>query len=177
MLHQFSPGPFRQPKPFALAVLIACCTGHSGQAFPRLHAQEISEPDDSGTVQQASMLQQTPFIEPRINIAEESSRAQRNAFTTPSSLLNSNTANSSAGSNRLGGIDSQRRTFLTKDSVLGEEALTLSTTDVGSLLKKSSSGLSAGVQSKTPVVSDPRVRGSRIGSLAASGVALGTRAR
>ena len=123
------------------------------------------------------MLQQTPFIEPRINIAEESSRAQRNAFTTPSSLLNSNTANSSAGSNRLGGIDSQRRTFLTKDSVLGEEALTLSTTDVGSLLKKSSSGLSAGVQSKTPVVSDPRVRGSRIGSLAASGVALGTRAR
>ena len=169
MLHQFSPGPFRQPKPFALAVVIACCTGLSGQAFPRLRAQEISEPDDSGTVQQASMIQQTPFIEPRINIAEESSRAQRNAFTTPSSLLNSNAANSSAGSNRLGGIDSQRRTFLTKDSVSGGEALTLSTTDVGSLLKKSSSGLSAGVQSKTPVISDPRVRGSRIGSLAASG--------
>jgi len=113
-------------------------------------------------VQQASMLQQTPFLEPRINVAEESRRDQRAPFASPSQA-------SRSGEDRSGATASQRKTFLTRDTISGGEAFSLTATDVGNLLKKSSSGLSAGVQSKTPVVSDPRVRGSRIGSLAASG--------
>lgn len=48
-------------------------------------------------------------------------------------------------------------------------ATTRVTTDTGSLLGKSPSMLGIGVQRRTPIVNDPRVRGSRIGQLAASG--------
>lgn len=55
------------------------------------------------------------------------------------------------------------------DLVLGTEAVPLISTDLGSLLGKAPAALSVGVQKRTPIVNDPRVRGSRIGSLAASG--------
>ncbi len=53
--------------------------------------------------------------------------------------------------------------------MLGTEGLTRATTDVGSLLQKSSGALSVQVQARTPVVNDPRIRSSRIGALSASG--------
>ncbi len=59
--------------------------------------------------------------------------------------------------------------FATKDVVKKEEAVPQSASDLGSLLKKSNSSPSTSVQSRTPIVHDPRIRGSRIGSLAASG--------
>jgi outer membrane receptor protein involved in Fe transport len=55
------------------------------------------------------------------------------------------------------------------DIVFGLEAGTRVTTDAGSLLGKSPSILGVGVQRRTPIVSDPRIRGSRVGQLAASG--------
>jgi len=53
--------------------------------------------------------------------------------------------------------------------ILGIEALPRVTTDAGSLMGKSPSALGVEVQRRTPIVSDPRVRGSRVGQLAASG--------
>ncbi len=58
---------------------------------------------------------------------------------------------------------------MSADLVNGDEAAPLVSTDLGSLLGKSPRALSIRTQKRTPVVNDPRVRGSRIGSLAASG--------
>ncbi len=55
------------------------------------------------------------------------------------------------------------------DIVFGLEAKTRVTTDAGNLLGKSPSVLGVGIQRRTPIVSDPRIRGSRVGQLAASG--------
>lgn len=102
-------------------------------------------------------FQPTPLVEPRINnitrSADDASRSR------PRREIGGNqTASQNASI-----------TFPTIDKVTGQEALPLSTSDVGSLIKKSKSSLSTSVQSKTPVVSDPRIRGSRAGALAASG--------
>jgi iron complex outermembrane recepter protein len=43
------------------------------------------------------------------------------------------------------------------------------TTDAGDLLGRSPSALGVGVQRRSPIVTDPRIRGSRVGQLAASG--------
>jgi outer membrane receptor protein involved in Fe transport len=108
------------------------------------------------------MMQPTPLLEPRINVAEE-----------PRSAESASTANRLRGAagnaNSPGRSAAEGKTFTSKDVISGREALPLSSTDLGSLLKKSSSGLSSNVQAKTPIVSDPRIRGSRIGALAASG--------
>ena len=68
---------------------------------------------------------------------------------------------------------SQRRQSLVArpgvDIVFGVEAKTRVTTDAGSLLRKSPFSLGVGVQRRTPIVNDPRVRGSRVGQLAAAG--------
>jgi outer membrane receptor protein involved in Fe transport len=55
------------------------------------------------------------------------------------------------------------------DVISGLEAGPRVTTDAGNLLGKSPASLGTGVQRRTPIVTDPRVRGSRVGQLAASG--------
>lgn len=60
-------------------------------------------------------------------------------------------------------------TFGSKDKVVGSESLTQASRDLGDLLKKTNTAPSVSVQSRSPITNDPRIRGSRIGSLAASG--------
>jgi outer membrane receptor protein involved in Fe transport len=55
------------------------------------------------------------------------------------------------------------------DLLLGIEAKVRATTDSGALLGKSPSVIGVGLQRRTPIVNDPRLRGSRVGRLAASG--------
>jgi len=55
------------------------------------------------------------------------------------------------------------------NGVVGIEAVTRSTTDAGNLLGKTMSMRGLSVQRRNPVISDPRIRGSRVGSLPASG--------
>jgi len=112
--------------------------------------------------QPVSMMQQTPFLEPRINVAVEGKSAKQSAGANRSRVANGQPSND-ARSNLT------PTTFPNKDVISGRESLSLSTTDLGSLLRKSSSALSTGVQAKTPIISDPRIRGSRVGALAASG--------
>lgn len=157
------PGPNVRFTPsvenkYAIAITLSWIASWAplNSAFAQVD-EDGKEPDE---VQLASMVQQTPFLEPRISAAEDS-RAN------PSIPMTFRT-----GQGVVGGIQSRgavNNTFPTKDVISGRESLSLSSTDVGSLLRKSSSALSVGVQAKTPVVSDPRVRGSRVGSLAASG--------
>lgn len=53
--------------------------------------------------------------------------------------------------------------------VRGTESRARATSDAGSLLRKSSASFGIGTQRRTPIVVDPRIRGSRVGRLAASG--------
>ncbi len=55
------------------------------------------------------------------------------------------------------------------DVVMGFEAVSRSATDAGNLLGKSASQVGLGVQRRNPIISDPRVRGSRVGRMAGSG--------
>ena len=107
------------------------------------------------------MYQLTPLLEPRIGLPENPGGANRLASPVNNASDTSRTAPP--------GRPASSKSFLVGDAVSGREALRLSSSDLGNLLKKSSNGLSVGVQSKTPIVSDPRVRGSRVGALAASG--------
>lgn len=69
-------------------------------------------------------------------------------------------------------ISSMRISRLRRSStnlVLGSESKGRVTTDAGSLLRKSSSAFGIGTQRRNPVVVDPRIRGSQVGQLAASG--------
>ncbi len=55
------------------------------------------------------------------------------------------------------------------DVVLGIESKVRGTTDSGAILGKSPAAIGVGVQRRTPIYSDPRIRGGRVGRLAASG--------
>ena len=55
------------------------------------------------------------------------------------------------------------------DKVLGIEAKARNTSDTGSLLGASSNSRGVTTQKRNPIISDPRIRGSRVGQVAASG--------
>jgi len=61
------------------------------------------------------------------------------------------------------------RKSVAADRVLGIESKARSTTDVGSLLGKSSRSRGIAAQKRSPIITDPRIRGSRVGQLAAAG--------
>ncbi|MFP6704222.1 MAG: TonB-dependent receptor [Planctomycetaceae bacterium] len=62
---------------------------------------------------------------------------------------------------------SSRRTAT--DVVLGLESSSRSASDAGSLLGKSLSTLGVGIQKRSPIVTDTRIRGGRVGRLGATG--------
>ena len=55
------------------------------------------------------------------------------------------------------------------DVISGKESKARSTSDAGSLISKSSRNRGVVGQKRSPIITDPRVRGSRVGQLAASG--------
>ncbi len=127
--------------------------------------------EETSPLQQASMLQPMPLILPRGEV-------------TPELGLTVSTNGIAAGAStnfaaRLYGGGRADRSLLRKaklgspslsvDVIRGAEAAPLTSTDLGHLLKRSTSALSVETQSRTPIVGDSRIRGSRAGSLAASG--------
>ena len=118
--------------------------------------------NDTSPIRQAMMLQPTPFLEPRVALTPEVPQAAGRSLTQR--LFSSPAVDRSLLRQSPGAVRSFR-----VDYIGGGESTTLNTTDLGSLLKKSPAALSTSVQRRTPIVNDPRVRGSRIDSLAASG--------
>lgn len=117
---------------------------------------------ETSPLKQATLLQPTPFLEPRIRLTEAPTPA------TSSNRVAAVLATTSAGRSFLRSPEAAVNS-LSVDRIIGAEAGPLVTTDVGSLLRKSKSALGTEVQSRSPVVNDPRIRSSRIGALAASG--------
>ncbi len=126
----------------------------------RFEAQQLHE--QTSPLKQASMLQPTPFVEPRASVTDATSPQAPTTLT--SQLFEQASLDRSVLRQARLGVES-----LSTDRVRGEESAPLISTDVGSLLRKSKGALSVDTQRRTPVVTDPRVRSSRVGALAASG--------
>jgi hypothetical protein len=76
-------------------------------------------------------------------------------------------------------IERDRRTYpvgIASDWIGGSEARGRGSTDISDLLAKSHRALSAAAQHRNPIITDTRVRGSRIGRPAGFGLVLGARA-
>jgi iron complex outermembrane recepter protein len=108
-------------------------------------------------VQPASLLQSTPLVLPRPDL---------NASPLTRMPSSANSRETLAVSNLL---DTVRGMPRTGDRISSSEGASRASRDLGDLLQKSPAALSVGTQSRTPIVHDPRIRGSRVGSLAASG--------
>jgi iron complex outermembrane recepter protein len=121
------------------------------------------EDDENWYVQQASMLQPTPFLAPRVALTPEMGQTQAASGLSTAVFASGDVDRSLLRQAKLG------TSGFGVDYVQGEEAVSNVSTDVGSLLGKSNRALGVSVQKRTPVINDPRVRSSRIGSLAASG--------
>lgn len=121
-----------------------------------------SEDAMQSEIQQASMVQPTPFLKPSTSFVEPA------PGTTPLTQFRGIPASTrrTAGSDRM---PVPKATFPNGDIISGEEAFTLSSGDLGSLIKKSTSGLSTSVQNKSTGSSDPRIRGARTDAGNASG--------
>jgi iron complex outermembrane recepter protein len=120
----------------------------------------ISDRDEQSglEVQPASLLQPTPFVLPRSSVTESPlTRLPSTGSVLPRTFPVSNLRIQSGN------------TFGARDVVLGSEGLSRASRDLGDLLKQSPSALSVSSQAKMPIVHDPRIRGSRVGSLSASG--------
>ncbi len=119
---------------------------------------------DTSPLRQTMLMQPTPYLEPRAVAQPSTQAAAPEAATLQARLFQQPGLNQSL----LRQSNSDISSFAV-DAVSGEQANGLVSTDLGSLLRKSSSATSVEVQRRTPIVNDPRVRGSRIGSLASSG--------
>ena len=156
--------------------------------FPQLDQALVSASADEAAafrretspIRQTMMMQPTPLLKPRAELTPLTSEANSgNALTPSTSAANSQNAPTTSLVSRLysgTGIDRsvlrQARdgvSSLSNDIVLGSDSAPLTATDVGSLLRKSPTALSTQVQRRTPIINDPRIRGSRIGALAAAG--------
>ena len=115
----------------------------------------------------ATMLQPTPLVLPRTSLGPASpTDPSRSAAPTALSLLGQ--SNIVSARSNLDFIRNQSY-FGSRDIVAGTESATLATRDLGDLLKKTTTAPSVSTQTRTPVIHDPRIRGSRVGALAASG--------
>ena len=132
------------------------------QAFEQETAYDTAQfLDETSPLRQATMLQPTPFVEPRVALAPTAPGA---GATLSSRVFDDTAINRSVLNQGRSQINS-----LGVDYVRGSEAAPLVSTDVGSLLRKSPAALSVEVQRRSPIVNDTRIRSSRIGALAASG--------
>ncbi|WP_259634282.1 TonB-dependent receptor [Stieleria sedimenti] len=119
---------------------------------------------ETSPLRQATLLQPTPFGQPRTALPPPTAApTQATSLTSqlfgPSSSLDRSVLRQA----RLGVAS------YSTDIVRGEESAPSVSTDLGSLLRKSPGALSVNTQRRTPIVNDTRVRSSRIGALAASG--------
>ena len=131
-----------------------------------INAASLMFETESGAVRQAAALLK---LQPPQDIAPPTD-------FQPAAQLPTSTANLSQslfGTTRPASFLASRRRPSSLNAnanlILGIESKARVTTDVGNLIRKSPAALGVNVQQRNPIVSEPRVRGGRIGSLHASG--------
>ncbi len=119
---------------------------------------------DGDWILEASLFQPQPLLLPSMEEQPETALPQEASALAASMFGGQRIASSS--------LPSLRQSLAQRpnsDVIFGSEAKIRLSTDAANLLGKSPSALGINVQRRTPIVTDPRIRGSRIGSLAASG--------
>lgn len=113
---------------------------------------------------EAALLQPQPLLLPSLE-AQPTTALPEQASALATSLFGDQRISSSS-------LASSRQSLANRPNsevIFGSEAKIRVSTDSANLLGKSPSALGISVQRRTPIVTEPRIRGSRIGSLAASG--------
>lgn len=123
---------------------------------------EDSESEDA--LSRISLLQPQPPLLPRPTLETAIPQPAAAAAMSTSLFGSADFGQSSIGRDLFTRVRSPGASVIS-----GVEARPRVTTDVGDLLGKSPAAPGTAVQRRTPIVTDPRVRGSRIGQLAASG--------
>jgi len=120
------------------------------------------DPSDTSIHHEASFQEEPPRVVPR-------ARAVRTELPLAASEFSASLFGGGEIAQSM--LNAGRQTYvgIGANFVVGPEAVTRSTTDAGSLLGKSPSALGLGIQRRNPIVTDPRIRGSRVGRLAGSG--------
>jgi iron complex outermembrane recepter protein len=184
--HRYFGNRLRFPSVLAALILGFCSTGNAGaldeategtnsEILPSVYMEALQQPggldelsvDDDGRIQFISLhlyqdvapLQPLPLqTAPNATATPAAPRSVAAIFrgrsrTSPFQLASQSTPRKRVAADRILGIESKAR----------------STTDVGSLLGKSSRSKGIVAQKRSPIITDPRIRGSRVGQLAASG--------
>lgn len=127
---------------------------------------ESAQTAESSLLFPASFFQPQPFVQPATELAPAIARPMTfSGADQPASLFEDGAVTRSMLS-----IQRQARAATpAADVVFRAESKIRVTTDAGSVLGKSPSVLGVGTQKRTPIVTDPRVRGNRVGRLAAAG--------
>lgn len=121
----------------------------------------LSEEETAWEFEEASFLQPTPAL--------AGERPFQPDFAEPDATLRGFSPSSEIGRSLLSPERSDRARGPSNDLLLGSESLLRVTTDTGNLLGKSPLGLGLGIQRRTPIVTDSRIRGQTTGQQLASG--------
>lgn len=145
--------------------LCDCVTGRaSAQEFRHPLWVAFNDPTEPDFIQISHHLQDVPPLTPQLMQPDTARLPQRPDAMTSASLFRGGAPRSNLPSTLASSNSSS-----SADRVLGIEAPTRSTTDGGSLLGKSAANRSVTTQKRNPIITDPRIRGSRVGQLNASG--------
>jgi outer membrane receptor protein involved in Fe transport len=131
---------------------------------PAVKPQEPSKPAVDGDVQQAQQQQPEPLppvpqpVSPQVTTSPQ-------AAAVAAALFGGTGVNASL----LSQVRQARVTGPSTDIVLGVESQFRTTTDAADLLGKSTSAVGTATQKRSPIITDPRIEGSSIGQLIASG--------
>ncbi len=115
--------------------------------------------------------QQPDFLAPVARTTESSNPEQKNSALrteAPNTVLDAILG----GVNSVDALDEARQTKTLApsiDAVLGNEAGLRVTTDTGNLINKTHSVRGVASQQRTPIVTDTRIRGERVGQVLAAG--------
>ena len=160
-----------------LVTLLACCgwtllaedrVQLLGPTNPAKLSAEADEQhfveDEEGGIRPASLAQPQPAQLPPLAAAPLAPVAPRRAGSS-ATLFDSRRL----GSEVLKEQRQRRAARTSSNVVLGLEGQARSATDAGNLLGKSTNAVGLGVQRRTPIVNDPRIHSTRVGSQNASG--------
>ncbi|MEM7313532.1 MAG: hypothetical protein AAF497_10315, partial [Planctomycetota bacterium] len=118
-----------------------------------------------------------PESRPELSVTPPKPKEQPAAPSQPQSRTEPEKPESQIDLNRFQPADSQSRLSSLRqrnlrvgaDVVFGSESLSRATSDSGDLLRKSVMAVGVSAQQRTPIVTDTRVRGGRVGQVLASG--------
>ncbi len=159
----------------ATALVVATASTTIAQSDRILSPNYFAEEVEDGAVDASTEEEFIPSFDP---FGERAKRAsyQPQPLLLPTLELQPTTPQPTSSDNLLpSGLSAlayerqRRASTVSGDIVFGEESKVRLTSDAGSLISKSPSALGTGVQRRSPIVNEPRVRSGRVGRLSASG--------